>query len=203
MQCILLLEICFLFYFVLCGLISLAINIFIYDWLSLFTKKSIHLALSILASFSNFGLFFIFVLFLFFSTKLYSYCLNYVFKNFVKKTIKAMKGQIDPKNLKFNQRTKFKAFAYVIFRFIMIIGFIILLFFVIFKWIFYVSAVYEIGMLSFFILIRFLIGILYSEDESSIREDSSCCENMIYDNNDNNNNNTDSNNNENDVVSKF
>lgn len=198
MQCMFLLEICFLFYFVLCGLISLAINIFIYDWLSLFTKKSIHLALSILASFSNFGLFFIFVLFLFFSTKLYSYCLNYVFKNFVKNTIKAMKGQIEPKNFLFNQRTKFKAFAYVIYRFIMIIGIIILLFFVIFKWIFYVSAVYEIGMLSFFIFFRFFSGIFNSEDESSIREDSSYCENMIYDNN---NNNTDSNNNENDVDS--
>lgn len=70
-------------YFTFCGFCFLTINIFIYSWLSIFTKEPIQIFLSILVNFSDFGLFFALSLFTFSGIKWYIMFLNGMIDYFI------------------------------------------------------------------------------------------------------------------------
>lgn len=88
------LELFAIFYFVFCGISSIIINLFICDWLSLFTKKSYHIFLSIISCLSDFGLFFILAIFLIFLINVY-FALFKKLKNFFFAILHDLKNQMD------------------------------------------------------------------------------------------------------------
>lgn len=169
-------------YFTFCGFFFLTIDLFIYSWLSIFTKEPLQIFLSILANFSDFGLFFALSLLTFSSIKLYSILINNTMDQFIifLKTVH---------NTNKRDRNISKKFF---FLFASIVSHVFFLF-VIYKWIFYAAIVYEaIYLLITLSFVRIIIiKITKNESTEDISSNSESIDfNFINDYNCVNENNT-------------
>ncbi|KAK8835781.1 hypothetical protein M9Y10_040603 [Tritrichomonas musculus] len=123
-------------------------NIILYQWIPLFTKSTLHVIITIFANFSDIGIIFVLIL-------LFYYCISdYI--SLIKKTFISMKDQMI---IMIEEIIKFKttrrgpflltigAMLGIITSAIAISMIIILLTFVVLKWPFYVTAIYEFYLL--------------------------------------------------------
>lgn len=172
------LEIFAAFYFTFCGIASLTINLFIYDWLSLFTKRSIFFFLSILSNFSDFGLFFILSIFIIFTIDVFFTLAKLILQFYINiiKDISDDDGNDDEKSSCFEY---IELFFFCLLSLLLASGFFILFFFILYKWLFYFSAIYEIAIL-FNVLSHFYLFLkkYMRKNASSINEDTSNMESM-------------------------
>ena len=134
---------------------------FIYNWLSLLTKKSVFVFLSILSNFSDLGLFFILSLSTFSTTSFFGWLIdfftNYVLAKFKKFLEKKKKNQNDCDHI-------IDDILPFLFIYFFLSGFIILFFSVIYKWLFYGSIAYEIGYLLYAISPLYRLNLKYTKN---------------------------------------
>lgn len=154
-------ELFFLFYFVFCGMASLTINLFIYDWLSLFTKQSIHIFLYVLSNLSNFGLFFILSTFIVITCKLFDSCKDLILNLFKKLIKNSFEEEEDDDDKQSKSSLSVSHHNYLCF--FLLFGTTVLLYFVLFKWLFYITVIYEVFILM--IVLSLLYKIYSRMDE--------------------------------------
>lgn len=151
-------------YFAFIGIISLAVYLLLYEWLSLFSKRGINLIFSILGNFSEFGVFYVLFLYITLVIKIYLSNLVIVLKN----ATKAHADYLDIQNeIKYS---KFCSYFKSIMTDILIFGIMIALGYLIFnsKSRFIISCILECFLL-FFLSVDIYLR-LHVVDEEEIME---------------------------------
>lgn len=160
---IVLLQFLIVIYFTFAGITFLTLYLLLYEWISLLTKSPLHMFLSILANFSDFGLFFVLALLCVYIIKDYFTLVKIVLKITLGLLKEFLEREEDPDNSCGTVCTALLSFFICL---IPIGGLIVLFVFIIMRWLFYVSVSLEA-----LILLSILIGtIIYKVKKNKAKK---------------------------------